>query len=85
MIAGLRAADGGTLSGNYGATAFVFQDNWLLPWRNVWKNIRLVREWEDTESIARLIRDVEYFPTDYDQISINPSEKSNRYSQKDSL
>lgn len=58
VIAGLKAADGGSLSGNQGATAFVFQDDRLLPWRSVWKNISLARDQEDREAIARLIRDV---------------------------
>lgn len=58
VIAGLKKADEGTLSGNGGATAFVFQDDRLLPWRSVWKNISLVRDKEDKDAIARLIRDV---------------------------
>lgn len=61
VIAGLKQADGGEIRGNERATAFIFQDDRLLPWYSVWKNISLVRDGEnqkDREEIAGLIQAV---------------------------
>lgn len=58
VIAGLQKAEDGQVSGNERATAFVFQDDRLLPWHSVWNNISLVRDTEDKGAIAALIRDV---------------------------
>lgn len=58
VIAGLKKTEEGSVSGNERPTAFVFQDDRLLPWYSLWDNIRLVRETEDPEAIGALIRDV---------------------------
>lgn len=58
IIAGLEKADAGIISGAKSKIACVFQDNRLLPWRNVWENISLVKEAEDKDRIQKLIEEV---------------------------
>ncbi|WP_099469477.1 ABC transporter ATP-binding protein [Konateibacter massiliensis] len=58
IISGLDQADSGTISGAKNKIACVFQDNRLLPWRSVWKNISLVKEAEEKGRIQELIEEV---------------------------
>ncbi|MGC6175092.1 ABC transporter ATP-binding protein [Lacrimispora sp. 38-1] len=58
IISGLEKADMGVISGAERTIACVFQDDRLLPWRNVWENISLVREEEDRVRIQELIEAV---------------------------
>jgi NitT/TauT family transport system ATP-binding protein len=58
IIAKLQKPCTGFIEGANNATAFVFQDDRLLPWRTVWQNISLVNDKDDDERIKGLISDV---------------------------
>lgn len=68
IIAGLETADSGdvliggreALDGSYaGRTAFLFQEDRLLPWLNIYDNIALGRRAADPEKIRNLARQLE--------------------------
>ena len=68
IIAGLETADSGNviiggreaLNGSYaGRTAFLFQEDRLLPWLNIYDNIALGRRAADPEKIRNLARQLE--------------------------
>lgn len=72
IIAGLKTPDAGTMEDDGYQKAFVFQDDRLLPWRTVWKNISIVNDVEKKEEIEGLLAEVglqgfeNYYP---DQLS----------------
>lgn len=58
ILSGLEDSTSGTITGIKGKIAFTFQDDRLLAWRNVWDNIKVVKDKENKEKIRTLIKDV---------------------------
>lgn len=58
VIAGLQKPEKGTVETNRNAIACIFQDDRLLPWYSVWKNISLVNPVENAKKIQELIHEV---------------------------
>lgn len=58
VIAGLIPSDSGEVRKAGDAVSFIFQDDRLLPWCSIWKNISLVENKEDRQKIQKLIDDV---------------------------
>lgn len=55
IIAGLIKADSGNIENTSKKVAFVFQNDRLLPWLNVYENIKLVNNKEDKKKINEVI------------------------------
>ena len=58
IIAGLQSPTQGTVQVTGNKTAFIFQDDRILPWRTVWENIALVSDTTSPDTIKGLIQDV---------------------------
>lgn len=58
VISGLVQPDKGLVAGADNSFACVFQDDRLLPWCNVWENISLVNDKEDSYRIQELVEAV---------------------------
>jgi len=55
IISGILKADSGTITKTHEKTGYVFQDDRLLPWLNVYQNIKLVNEKQTSEQIQHYI------------------------------
>ncbi|MCL1949342.1 MAG: ABC transporter ATP-binding protein [Turicibacter sp.] len=55
MMAGLETATSGTLVNDAEKTAYVFQEDRLVPWATVYGNLALVRKKNDAQKIAGLL------------------------------
>ncbi|AOY74508.1 ABC transporter ATP-binding protein [Clostridium formicaceticum] len=58
LISGLIQPDQGELMNKSNKIAYVFQEDRLLPWRTVYKNIKLVDQHSSKEKIDELITDM---------------------------
>lgn len=59
LLSRLDRPDSGTIQMDAATkTAYVFQDDRLLPWESVYDNIRFVKDAEDSKQILSLIEDV---------------------------
>ena len=56
LIAGTMKGFEGTIENHAEKTGYVFQEDRILPWLNVYDNIRIVRQREDGERIHSLIK-----------------------------
>ncbi len=70
IISGILKPSEGEVVNNSLRTSYVFQEDRLLPWKNVYDNIRIVNEDSRKENCLRLIEKVElkgfekYFPSE---------------------
>jgi len=55
MIAHLEQPTSGSITGDYQRMGFVFQDDRLLPWLDVYDNIKIVNDIEDKDEIDKLL------------------------------
>ncbi|AKL96386.1 ABC-type nitrate/sulfonate/bicarbonate transport system, ATpase component [Clostridium aceticum] len=58
LISGLIKPDEGELMNKSNKIAYVFQEDRLLPWRTVYKNIKLVDQYSSKEEVDELIADM---------------------------
>lgn len=58
LVAGIAGNYGGEIENHAEKTGYVFQEDRILPWLNVYDNIRIVREKEDRGRIESLIAQV---------------------------